>query len=139
MAAAKMPAGRECRCRPTAPAAPLTLRSPTLPVGARFGGRVRGRAPSHVWGRVRGFHQLGLSQGEALSFSTDTLWCRVLHRPRGSRGGRAQLCCSVTAKLLFSSHLVHATHRHQHFHPAGGAREGSPAAGGGWKRSGRCC
>lgn len=60
---------------------------------------------------------------------------------RLSQGARAQVC-RIIVNRLFSSHVVHATHRHQHSHPAisagrAGGEEGRPAAGVGWKRSGR--
>lgn len=49
--------------------------------------------------------------------------------------------CPVIANHLFSSHVVHATHGHQHTHPAVGARgtggEGSPAAGICWECPGQ--
>lgn len=59
---------------------------------------------------------------------------------RLSQGTQARVCC-IAVNHLFSSHVIHAAHGHQHSHPAVGAGgaggEGSPAAGISWKRSGQ--
>lgn len=60
-AAARTPAGRECRCHPTAPGAPRTRRSPTRRVGASAAGTRRGLGGQSIL-RTMGGDQLGATE-----------------------------------------------------------------------------